>query len=216
MIANEMEECLEVLFVEQGRYDVGYEINKQKFWRRQFGESTVIGGFNICFNRRHFFIIRARTDLSCLAIRKEKFINLINQFPEFNYQIKQKFWSHYCQKTYQPLMKLKNMDIMDYNFRSDFKQVLYLQENSENLIAECMQDIFDYMKLIKYDNIKKQLDINNDLSEMMLKIESLSEIGMSITTKWEKLQMIFYDRQIRIILSNKIKEEKVLKDMIVK
>jgi hypothetical protein len=51
---------------------------------------------------------------------------------------------------------------------------------------------------------------------MMLKIESLSEIGMSITTKWEKLQMIFYDRQIRIILSNKIKEEKVLKDMIVK
>lgn len=52
-------------------------------------------------------------------------------------------------------MKLKNMDIMDYNFRSDFKQVLYLQENSENLIAECMQEIFYYMKLIKYDNIKK-------------------------------------------------------------
>ena len=50
-----------------------------------------------------------------------------------------------------------------------------------------MQDIFDYMKLIKYDNIKKMVDIISDLSEMMLKIESLSDIGMSITTKWEKL-----------------------------
>ena len=34
MIANEMEESLEILFVEQGRYDVGYEINKKKFFRR--------------------------------------------------------------------------------------------------------------------------------------------------------------------------------------
>lgn len=78
MIAHELEEVLEVLFVEQGRYDFGYEINKKKFLRRQFGDSTVIGGFNVCFNKRHFFIIRARTDLSCLSIRKEKFVRLID------------------------------------------------------------------------------------------------------------------------------------------
>ena len=51
---------------------------------------------------------------------------------------------------------------------------------------------------------------------MMKKLDQLQEIGLSITAKWEKLQMIFYDRQIRIILSNKIEDEKVLKDMIVK
>ena len=45
IIANEMEECLEVMFMVKGRYDVGYEINNKMFFRRQFGQSTNIGGF---------------------------------------------------------------------------------------------------------------------------------------------------------------------------
>jgi hypothetical protein len=40
-----MTEVLEILFVEKGFYNVGYEINKKEFLRRQFGPSTVIGGF---------------------------------------------------------------------------------------------------------------------------------------------------------------------------
>ena len=76
IIANEMEESLEVLFVEQGRYQVGYEINKKRFFRRQFGVSTNIGGFNTCFKKRYLFIYRAKTDMSCLAIRKETFCNI--------------------------------------------------------------------------------------------------------------------------------------------
>ena len=70
IIANEMEECLEVLFVEEGKYQVGYEINKKRFYKLQFGVSTVIGGFNTCFKKRYFFIYRAKTDVSCLAMRK--------------------------------------------------------------------------------------------------------------------------------------------------
>lgn len=34
VIYNEMDESLEVLFVFQGKYDVGYEINKKAFYRR--------------------------------------------------------------------------------------------------------------------------------------------------------------------------------------
>ena len=45
IIANEMDESLEVIFVEQGRYNVGYEVNKTPFYRVRFGESTIIGGF---------------------------------------------------------------------------------------------------------------------------------------------------------------------------
>ena len=37
IIANEMEESLEVMFVNKGRYDIGYEINNKRFFRRQFG-----------------------------------------------------------------------------------------------------------------------------------------------------------------------------------
>ena len=40
IIASEMEEALEIIFIEQGRYNVGYEINKNPFYRVRFGEST--------------------------------------------------------------------------------------------------------------------------------------------------------------------------------
>ena len=33
MILNELEECDEILFVQSGRYAIGYEINKQKMYR---------------------------------------------------------------------------------------------------------------------------------------------------------------------------------------
>ena len=34
IIANEMEECVELLFICKGRYSVGYEINKKKYFKR--------------------------------------------------------------------------------------------------------------------------------------------------------------------------------------
>ena len=45
MIAEELDECLEVIFVSQGKYNAGYQVNKKSRYRRQFGESTIIGLF---------------------------------------------------------------------------------------------------------------------------------------------------------------------------
>ena len=49
ILHHELDECDEVLFVLEGKYDVGYEINKVNNWVRQFGHSTIIGGFQMCF-----------------------------------------------------------------------------------------------------------------------------------------------------------------------
>ena len=37
IMAKEMDEAWEVLFVDQGFYDVGYEINKKKYLKQTFG-----------------------------------------------------------------------------------------------------------------------------------------------------------------------------------
>jgi len=58
-IAIEMEESLEILFVEKGRYHVGYEINKKQYFRRMFGHSTIIGGFELCYQKRFVFLYKA-------------------------------------------------------------------------------------------------------------------------------------------------------------
>ena len=68
-----MDESLEVIFVEQGRYNVGYEVYKTPFYRIRFGESTIIGGFQITFNKRYNFIYQAHNNMLCQAIRKVRF-----------------------------------------------------------------------------------------------------------------------------------------------
>ena len=45
IIASEMEESMEVLFVENGYYKIGYQINNKQFYRLYFGMFTTIGGF---------------------------------------------------------------------------------------------------------------------------------------------------------------------------
>ena len=37
MLANELDECSQITFVMSGRYNVGYEINKKSYYRKQFG-----------------------------------------------------------------------------------------------------------------------------------------------------------------------------------
>ena len=45
LIYRELDECHEVIFVFSGRYNVGYELNTVRRYRKQVGPSTVIGGF---------------------------------------------------------------------------------------------------------------------------------------------------------------------------
>ena len=95
IIANEMDECTEILFVCQGRYKVGYEINKERFFKRNFGEATIIGGFNISYQKRFQFLFVANCFMKCQAIRKSKFNRIMKEFPEFKYHLMFKFWTFY-------------------------------------------------------------------------------------------------------------------------
>ena len=49
-IINELDESSELYFIQSGIYDIGYEINKVKKYRLQFGPRTIIGGFAVAFN----------------------------------------------------------------------------------------------------------------------------------------------------------------------
>ena len=52
VIYVELDEVNEILFIEQGEYDIGYEVNKTEKFKLRLGQNTVIGAFNICFNKR--------------------------------------------------------------------------------------------------------------------------------------------------------------------
>lgn len=52
IIFRELDEVNELLFIERGEYDIGYEVNKLDKFKMRMGSKTVIGAFNICFNKR--------------------------------------------------------------------------------------------------------------------------------------------------------------------
>ena len=143
IIAKELEECGEVLFVMEGRYNVGYEINKIVKLRKQFGPSTTIGSFQICFHKRFLFIYKVHTDMICYAISRKKWFNIHNDFPQFYRVMKEKIVHHYKQQIYTPLMNQKNKDIKNLEKRKDFQQILAMNDPEFKEINKCMESIVE-------------------------------------------------------------------------
>ena len=73
----------EIYFVMSGKYDIGYAINRVSRYRVQFGDRTVIGGFNLANNTRMAFKYRAHTHMRCFAIRSIAWRQLCSNFDYF-------------------------------------------------------------------------------------------------------------------------------------
>lgn len=52
IIYQELDNADEMYFVMDGRFDVGYTINKTAKYRLQFGDRAVIAGFNMVYHKR--------------------------------------------------------------------------------------------------------------------------------------------------------------------
>jgi len=88
-IITELDESAEVLFVTEGRYNVGYELDHKVCFKRQFGQSTQIGGFNACFGSRHLFNYKAaRTGVQGYAVRRQRWLVILFEFKEFERPLK--------------------------------------------------------------------------------------------------------------------------------
>jgi len=90
-----MEQALEFYFVQQGRYNIGYEINKITRYRVQFGPRTVIGGFNVAFNIRHQFVMKAVDAMQCFAIRLNSWAKICESSLHFSECMKINFMYNY-------------------------------------------------------------------------------------------------------------------------
>ena len=67
----------------KGTFDVGYEINKKKYYRIKYGPGNVVGAFNLTFHYRFQFAIKAASSMHCFCVKKKNWFGFMNQFPEF-------------------------------------------------------------------------------------------------------------------------------------
>lgn len=206
MIAKELDECAEVLFIEKGWYNIGYEINKKVHFRKKLGPVSIIGGFQILNNWRFEFIYQTCTIVKAQAIRKENFLRLVCAWPQFKSALNSKFYREYGDKVYLPLIKKKNMEIMDLNFRADYDNILYLQQTqSKKFISSYIRENLQKIEDVKIKWTMQQININKQIMRISSKVDQLICTAFEIAQKTEKLLQFLFGHYKTAIANGELK-----------
>jgi len=80
-LAKELDECNEILFVDEGYYKVGFRVNNTEYLPLIFSKSTYIGAYNVMFMVRHELLYKSMTPMFCFAIRKHTFDDIFVEIP---------------------------------------------------------------------------------------------------------------------------------------
>ena len=78
-----------------GTFYVGYEINKQVKMKIQLPLGTTFGGINCCFLKRSMFIYKCKQPMTCYAMRRYRWMQLVVEFPEMTRSIKKHIVEQY-------------------------------------------------------------------------------------------------------------------------
>ena len=76
MIYLELDAPGEFYFVMEGKYDVGYNLNRQRQYRLQFGDRTTLAAFPVANYRRITYNYRAHTKVFAYAVRRKSWLDI--------------------------------------------------------------------------------------------------------------------------------------------
>ena len=61
VIYDELDEVNEVIFINQGTYEIGFEMNRIQNFVLRYKDSNVIGAYGVTFNQRTLFVYKTVT-----------------------------------------------------------------------------------------------------------------------------------------------------------
>lgn len=126
ILFQELDEINEVIFIETGECDIGYEINKQQKYVIRYTKSTVVGAFNCTFNKRAIFCYKANSECKGYSIRRSNWVQLVdeNEFPNISKILKKNVEYDYLTNIKNKVLDCKKKHILKYQKRSDYQQML--------------------------------------------------------------------------------------------
>lgn len=116
MIDNELDEIQMVTFIEHGQVQFGYDINKKQFWKLRYSRA-VLGSFEVLFDKRCYFNVRAVRESTGYFIRKHAFKQLDHIFKDGFREIRQQQFDYYINLIRKPMQQLKNQDLAKFSDR---------------------------------------------------------------------------------------------------
>ena len=124
-IYNELDEVNEVIFFNKGDYDVGFEINRERYFvvRYQNNESAnIIGAYGVTFNIRSKFIYRTASFCEGCSVRKTKWMTLMEDDDHkiISYHLKKQLKKDYEKKLFNRVNDEKIKKLKMWGKRADY------------------------------------------------------------------------------------------------
>lgn len=140
VIEEELGECNEVIFVEKGQYAMGFQINKRPHYRINFREGSIIHAFNVLYECRSQYMIKATTDMECNTVKKTALKEILLQHPNFEKALKQNAIRVYNLKVHQPIQRHKRLMLKNLKKRRDLEQVIDTVDLERDIIKFCLMN----------------------------------------------------------------------------
>ena len=97
-IFTELDEINEIIFVQNGTIDIGFEINKIRKFVIRLKNDYEIGAYNCTFNERSSFVYKCRTDCHGYFLRKNTWKELLDGHPYLKIIIQKQVQEDYQKK----------------------------------------------------------------------------------------------------------------------
>lgn len=128
-ISNLDEDVEEVIFIEQGVYDIGFNLNHMKRFKLRFGAKTVVGAFNVCFDKHQMFIYKTVTQCSGYFVRKLRWKQIMEMFNEFDIIMKRKVLFEFIVRVIRPVKKFREDDLKKQPHLAEAQQASFKFED---------------------------------------------------------------------------------------
>lgn len=88
ILYDELEEMNEVIFIDNGMYEIGYDFNGEKKFPIRYKNTNVIGAYGLTFNKRSQFIYRTVTNCSGWFIRRRPWREIMGKHEQVTDEFK--------------------------------------------------------------------------------------------------------------------------------
>jgi len=118
---NELDEICEILFFLKGQVDIGFQINRKKYYSLRRNNHIIIGDLECTFDYDSEFIYRAFATCEGYSIRKEVWRDIMQLFPDISMQLKNRIIKAYFYQIKIKIMSQKTMTLSRLQNRHDVK-----------------------------------------------------------------------------------------------
>ena len=126
ILLQELDEINELIFFDNGTYEIGYEINRVEKFVIRFKNHKVLEAYGATFSKRSAFIYKTTTECKGYFIRKCNWQKILSNHVELADDMKIKIINDYEFNIRKKINRAKRIDTKVWEDRHDYEGILVM------------------------------------------------------------------------------------------